>query len=106
MAPSCSARHKGDHKTQRNCGSMPPSASNCSAAKVTEVRREVVLPKAEDNRRAMASLAETVTGLAMVNADRKRIVRETENVSPNHVRKVARRVAKKRKTRRSPNDRN
>ncbi len=96
-------------------------------AKVTDARMEIVRPKAEGNRRAtaivvpmrdapmetsraMANLAETVTVLAMVNANRKRIVRETENVSPNRVQKVARRVAKKRKTshaiRPSPDGRN
>ena len=96
-------------------------------AKVTDVRMEIVHPKAEDNRRAtaivvlmrdapmetsraMASLAETGTVLATVNADRKRIGLATVNVSLNHARKVARRVAKKRKTslatKRSPDDQN
>ena len=80
-----------------------------------DARMEIVLPKAEDNRRAtaivvpmvsvrtgtsreMASVAGKVTSLVTVNANRKRIGRATGNVSPNRVRKVARRVAKKKKT--------
>lgn len=94
---------------------MAPTAE--VPAKVTDARREIVLPKAEGNlratanvvpmcdarmgtSRAMASLAEKVTDLAMVNANLKRIVLATANVSPNRVRKVARRVAKRKKTNR------
>jgi hypothetical protein len=79
-----------------------------------DARMEIVLPKAEDNRRAtaivvpmrsvrtgtsreMASVAGKVTSLVMVNANRKRMGRAAANVSPNRARKVARRVAKKKK---------
>lgn len=59
---------------------------------------------------AMASLAEKVIGRVTVNANRKRIVRETESVSPIRVQRVAPHVAKKKATshatRRSPADRN
>lgn len=60
--------------------------------------------------RAMASLAEKVIGRVTVIANRKRIVRETESVSPIRAQRVAPHVAKKKATshatRRSPADRN
>ena len=98
---SCSARLKGVRKT-------------VEVHKTVEVRKTVavretgiVLRKADDltvNRRVMAiavpmQVARKEIVRAMTGNVPKEIVRETASVNRNSVRKVARRVAKKRKTR-------